>query len=327
MRIGVVGAGAIGCAMTARLAAAGHDVALVVRDAARRAIIQEEGLSCVEEHETMRAAPRAVATLPEEPLDILFIVVKAGDIPAAVSALPDAAVTADTLVVPLVNGIPWWLRLGGADAGAPIRAVDPEGVLLHRFAAEQLVGSVVYTTAMATGPAAVQVMRRQTLVVGEVVEGVNARHVAMLAALSCNAGIATTVSDHIRDDLWTKVALNLATNPLSVVSGAGLGTLCSDPGLLPIVSTIVDETWRLASLHGATPKIVRAEMFDRGRAAGAFRTSMLEDYRNGRPLELGAIADAVFELAAASDIDMPVARTIADLARFLAADRPKEISR
>jgi 2-dehydropantoate 2-reductase len=51
---------------------------------------------------------------------------------------------------------------------------------------------------------------------------------------------------------------------------------------------------------------------------------MLEDYANGRALELGAIADAVFELAEAAAVSMPLARSITDLARYKASARPEE---
>jgi 2-dehydropantoate 2-reductase len=44
--------------------------------------------------------------------------------------------------------------------------VDPEGILARRFAPAQIVGSVVYTTAMNDGPCAVQVQQGQSLVIG-----------------------------------------------------------------------------------------------------------------------------------------------------------------
>lgn len=318
MRIAIVGAGAIGCSVAARLAQAKHDVVLVVRDEARRRAVEQEGLVCTEANALVCATPRAVARLPAEPVDVLFLAVKSGDITALVASLPATVVGADTLVVPLVNGIPWWIRLGSADAVRPIKAIDPQGALLERFAPEQLMGSVVYTTAMMTGAATVSVKRTQSLILGAIVGETPASLVELVGALKMS-GIATTLSDRIRDDVWTKAALNLATNPLSVVTEASLGDLCSDPRLLPTVSAILDETWRVAARHDARPLLTRSEMIKRGRAAGGFRTSMLEDYRKGRPIELDAIAYAVFELAEAIGLDMPVARSIADLARFRAA--------
>jgi len=323
MRIGVVGAGAIGCAVAARLSHAGHDVSLVVRSEARRALLAERGLTCIEEAETLVSHPNAVAVLGETPLDILFLAVKAADLPAAVAAVPAAATAGDTLVVPLVNGIPWWLHQRSADQAAMVRAVDPEGALLSRFPASALAGSVVYTTAMLEDPATVRVMRSQVLVLGSIAGDDDGR-IERAATMLREANIAAQVSTSIRDDVWTKVALNLATNPLSVVTQAALGTLCSDDALLPLVEAVLDETWQVAGRYDARPVLSRSQMLARGRAAGAFRTSMLEDYANGRPLELAAIADAVFELAGAVGIDMPVARAVVELARFRASQRPKE---
>lgn len=316
MRFVVVGAGAIGCSLAARLAHAGADVTLVVRDPARAALIAQQGLTCHEAATSYVAHPRVAQTVPDGPVDILAIAVKAGDLPAVAASLPQS-IGPQTLVMPLVNGIPWWLAGAG---GETIQAVDPEGILQHRFVPEQIVGSVVYTTAMAEGPAAVRVMNSQKLVIGVLRPDRNAA-VTTLAETLRGCGIEIEASGNIVDAVWNKVALNLATNPLSVVTGAPLGQLCSDERLVPIVSNILDETWRVAARYNARPPMTREDMLGRGRAAGAHRTSMLEDYRKGRPLELPAIADAVFELAARIGMDLPVSRAVVDMVRFQAMQR------
>lgn len=239
MRFVVLGAGAIGCSLAARLAHAGADVTLVVRDPARAALIAEQGLTCHEAATSYVAHPRVAQTVPDGPVDVLAIAVKAGDLPTVAASLPQS-IGPQTLVMPLVNGIPWWLAGAG---GETIHAVDPEGILQHRFVPEQIVGSVVYTTAMAEGPAAVRVMNSQKLVIGALRPDRNAA-VAALAETLRGCGIEIEASGNIVDAVWNKVALNLATNPLSVVTGAPLGQLCSDERLVPIVSNILDETWR-----------------------------------------------------------------------------------
>jgi 2-dehydropantoate 2-reductase len=319
MRFAIVGAGAIGCALAARLAHAGQDVTLVVRDAARAALIARHGLACQETSGACVARPAVAQAVPDEEFDVLVMAVKADDLPVVAAALPPG-IGPKTLVMPLVNGIPWWLggmRAGGADT---IRAVDPDGILQRRFAPAQIVGSVVYTKAMATGPAAVEVVGGQKLVIGALVPE-RAPAVAALARVLCDCGVDVEVSAGIVDAVWNKVALNLATNPLSVVTGAGLGQMCGDRRLVPIVSNILDETWRVAARYNARPQMTREEMLGRGRAAGDFRTSMLEDYLKGRPLELSSIADAVFELADGIGMDLPVSRAIVDMARFRALQR------
>ena len=316
LRMAVVGAGAIGCAMAARLAHGGHDVALVVRDKARAAIIANHGLTCAEAHATICARPRVVATLPDTPWDLLILAVKAQHLPEAVAALP-RSVGAQTLVLPLVNGIPWWFRQDAQGGFTPIRAIDPDGRLAARFAPHHIIGSVVYTTAMATGPALVEVTHRQSLVLGAIDEAATGA-VAGLAHLFQACGINADITPAIHNAVWTKVALNLATNPLSVVTSAALGPLSNDPRLIPTISAILDETERLAARLDARPLLTRSAMLARAQSAGSFRTSMLEDYLKGRPLELSSIADAVFELAQAIGLDLPVTRAVVDLARFKA---------
>lgn len=317
MRFAIVGAGAIGCALAARLAQAGQDVTLVVRDAARAAGIVRSGLVCEEPSASFTAWPRVVSALPDEAFDVLVMAVKADDLPAAAATLP-AAIGPQTLVMPLVNGIPWWLAQAGG--GATVRAVDPDGILQRCFVPGQIAGSVVYTTAMMSGPASVRVTSGQRLVIGALEAGSTAA-IATLGEVLRGCGVDVEVTGSIVDAVWNKVALNLATNPLSVVTGAPLGQLCSDERLVPIVSNILDEAWRVAARYNARPGMTREEMLGRGLAAGDFRTSMLEDYRKGRPLELSSIADAVFELAERIGMDLPVSRAVVDMVRFHAMKR------
>lgn len=316
MRFAIIGAGAIGCALAARLAHGGQDVTLVVRDARRAGLIEAQGLACIEPSGTIIAHPRVAQALPDEAFDVLVLAVKADHLPGAVAALP-ASIGDDTLILPLVNGIPWWFLRDEAGEIVPIRSVDPKGRLARRFTPQQIMGSVVYTTAMADGPRAVQVTQQQSLILGPLNEA-GMDKAGRLAMTLRECGIAAEPCAAIHDAVWTKVALNLATNPLSVVTGAALGDLFGDTRLLPIVSSILDETGRLAARFDARPLLTRSAMLARGRAAGTFRTSMLEDYLKGRPLELSSIADAVFELADTIGLDLPVTRSIVDLARFQA---------
>jgi 2-dehydropantoate 2-reductase len=62
-------------------------------------------------------------------------------------------------------------------------------------------------------------------------------------------------------------------------------------------------------------------MLATGRKAGPFETSMLQDYRAGRPLELDAIANSVLELAGKVGGHMPTTRLLVDLCAHRAARR------
>jgi 2-dehydropantoate 2-reductase len=118
---------------------------------------------------------------------------------------------------------------------------------------------------------------------------------------------------------------NGSSNPLSVVSGATLDRLFAEPGLRALVETVMLEIMALgAGLGVRFPMDVQARIAV-GQRLGAFRTSMLQDFDLGRPLELGAIADAPLELAERLRMPMPTTRLVRDLAR--AAERSRDLRR
>ena len=120
----------------------------------------------------------------------------------------------------------------------------------------------------------------------------------------------------IRERLWTKVALNLATNPLSVVTGTTLAQMFSDPLLQPLILAVANEVRVVAAAYGSRLTMDDQRMVTVGRAAGPFETSMLQDWRRGAPLELSAIAEACIDLGRDKGIEMPVSSAIASLAAF-----------
>jgi 2-dehydropantoate 2-reductase len=319
-RICVAGVGAVGTTIAARLTAAGETVSLLARGP-RLAQLRLDGLRVDFGKESMAARPRAGDRPDFGIQDIVFIATKAQGLAELLPTL-GPLIGPQTLVAPLVNGIPWWYfqKAGGAFEGDTVAAVDPRGMLLDSIAAERIIGCVVYFTAQLLPSGSVSVMGDQRLVVGEISHGASARADALSSLLS-RAGITVKSSERIRDDLWTKVALNLATNPLSVVTEATLLDQFTDSKLLPIVRAVLEETARVALGHDARFTMSLDEMIATGRRAGPFETSMLQDYRAGRPLELDAIGASVLELAHKISQTMPTTRLIVDLCAHRAARR------
>lgn len=316
----MLGAGAIGTALATRLTAAGYDVTLVVREG-RVDRLRETGLTLCEGGATIHARPKIATLEMLGEQDRLVLAVKAQDLPPLALRLA-RVIGPDTIVVPMVNGIPWWYFQGlpGAHEGRVIEAVDPGGRLRDHVAAARIAGCMVFTTAVSTAPGEVRVALRQQVTVGALAPALDPG-VTVLAAELNAADVAATVTGRIRDEVWTKAALNLAINPLSVVSGASLGAHFSDPHLLAIVERILDETLAVADAYGARATSTLEEALTRGRqpAARHHRTSMESDFNAGRPLEMSSIVDAVEELAAHAGLAMSISRAIASLARYRAS--------
>jgi 2-dehydropantoate 2-reductase len=307
----VVGAGAIGSVLGGRLAAAGRTVLLVGRGA-HLETMRRDGLRIGDE----RIPVDAVAdTIGQAPRDVVFLCTKAHDTGAALdTAAP--LIGPDTVVVPALNGLPWWYFAGtdGPHAGTPIRAVDPDGALLARLAPARLLGAVVHLGAEVLAPGVVRQAGDNRLAIGEL-DGADSPRARAIAAALSEAGVPTRVHPAIRDELWTKLVGNLSTNPLSVITGATLDRLFNDPGLLRIVETMMQETMTVGACHGARFAVDPASRIAIGRRLGAFRTSMLQDFERGRPLELAAIVETVLELADRVGVPMPTTRTVLALAR------------
>ncbi|SEL59192.1 ketopantoate reductase [Pseudoxanthomonas sp. GM95] len=318
LRIGVVGAGAIGAVVAGMLAGVGAQVS-VVELGARRAAIARDGLRFQLGDAPMQALPLPVGDAADFGVqDLVFLAVKSQVLPAALAgAMP--MIGPNTQVVPLVNGVPWWYFLGtdAPFAREHVETVDPGARAQQLLTPAQLIGSVVYITAALSADGVAHATGPQRLVIGEVLGGMSER-IQALAALLESAAISTKVSDDIRRDVWTKVALNLATNPLSVVAEAHLADQFNRDDLRNAVDAVLHETVALAGLYGVQPSMDLEQMIATGKRVGAFDTSMLQDYRAGRPLELGAIGQAVLELAEQAGHAMPVARSMVGLAAYKA---------
>jgi 2-dehydropantoate 2-reductase len=126
MRVAIVGAGAIGGVIGARLALRGHDVSLLARGAHLQAI-RRDGLKLVDHLDGGTAALPLPAS--DEPADfgaqdLVVIALKAHGIAAMLPRLRPL-LAAHTVVVPAINGLPWWYfyREPGPHEGRRIAAL------------------------------------------------------------------------------------------------------------------------------------------------------------------------------------------------------------
>jgi 2-dehydropantoate 2-reductase len=314
-RICIAGAGAIGIALALRLSLAGYEVNLLARGE-NLAVIQKNGISLVDAsgaHKT-RVTTGTVSELKTP--DILFLCTKAQDLTRLGEAV-QPLISDDTVIVPLVNGIPFWYFQGerGRFAGSTVNAVDPFGTLNHFFPARQIVGAVTMILAERIGFGVSRSFNPFRLIIGEIDNSMTPR-VESLARILNASRISTTISARIRDPLWTKVIANLVSNPLSVLCDATLEHIFGTPSLLEIARKVFDEGLLAAASHGARVEFDFDGLARLGLDMGSFKTSMLQDYENGQPLELAAICGSVLELADLYQVAMSSTRDIATLAAY-----------
>ncbi len=144
-RIAVVGAGAIGGWIAAKLALAGEPVSMLARGGTLEAL-RSGGLRLSEGDASRIVEVNACDDAAQLGLQgVLVIAVKAPALAAAAEAAR-LMIRADTLIVPMLNGVPWWFT------GEPLASVDPGGRIAAALPQAQIVGSVVHAACSRPAP-------------------------------------------------------------------------------------------------------------------------------------------------------------------------------
>lgn len=318
MKVAVVGAGAIGGWLAARLALAGENVSVLARGAtldtiASRGIELRSGGRA--EAVRMRAAASAADLGPQ---DVVLLTVKAPALPALAPTLRPL-LREDTLVLYAGNGLPWWYFLppGQPCSGLRLRSVDPQGAIEAAFPLAQVLGLSVFAACHCPAPGVVQHASGGRLVLGEPAGGISPR-VEQLALRLQAAGLDAQASADMRRDTWIKLLGNTCFNPVSLLTGAHTDDMIDAPGLQALFVRMMDEAIGIGGRLGLRLQVDPQQRIAQARALGHIKTSMLQDLEAARAVELDAILGSLVECAAAVAMPVPTLESIFALARMRA---------
>jgi 2-dehydropantoate 2-reductase len=328
MRLCILGAGAIGGTIGARLALAGEQVTLVMRSEAAREAIRRRGLELIEPDGTSRIVRTvaAVATPAEAGAqDAVFLGVKAHQIPALTPGIRDLF-DAETAVISLQNGVPWWYFQGleGSHAGLRLASLDPQGAIAATIEPARIIGGVVYIAAEAPSPGVIRQSANRRLVLGAIQKQAP-RHFAAIVASLRAAGFEIVESDDIRRDIWVKAWGNLCFNSLGALTHSTIGGLAEDAGIRAVMVAMMAESQAIMTALGVVMPMGLEERLKVARAVAGHKPSMLQDVEAGRPLEIDALLGAVSELGRITRVPTPridaVYACVKRLERVMAAER------
>ncbi len=312
MKIAIVGAGAIGGYLGARLAIAGQDVTFIARKR-NLAAINSSGFTLINENGSTQhtSAVRAVEQMADAgPQDAVLLTLKAHQVRDVLASLP-ALMGPQTTVVTMINGVPWWYfqKLAGPFEGRAVTRVDPDGALAATIPSHRLIGSVVYPAAELVQPGVVRVIEGNRFSLGEL-DGSRSERVEMLSKVLMSAGFKSPISRDIRAELWVKLWGNLSFNPISALTHATLQDICRFPPSRALAERMMGEAQAVAEALGVTFKITLAQRLAGAEAVGAHKTSMLQDVEAGRALELEALVGAVVELGQITGTPTPTIEAV-----------------
>jgi 2-dehydropantoate 2-reductase len=320
MKIAIVGVGAIGGYVGTRLALAGEDVTFIARganlDALRTRGIRLQSAAGAEE-----SLPKVVATDDYSAAgaqDIIILAMKAHQVEAVVGEVPKMF-AADTIVVPMQNGIPYWYfhRHGGRLAGTRVHSVDPNGLIYDKIPCERVVGCVVYPAAELVSPGVIRHVEGNRFPVGEP-DGTISSRVSRLAQCFVKGGMQAPILSDIRAEVWLKLWGNLTFNPISALSRATLAGICQYPPSRAVAVAMMSEAQSVANKLGITFRVPLEKRIAGAEKVGHHKTSMLQDVENARTLEIDALLGSVMELANLTDTPTPHIETVYALTKLLA---------
>jgi len=270
---------------------------------------------------TVQHAPkvRAVQHMAEAGVqDVVLLTTKAHQVR---ELLPDlrALFGPDTLVVTMINGIPWWYfqKIGGAFEGQVLASVDPDGVLAAGIETERLIGSIVYPAAELVEPGVVKLIEGNRFTLGEL-DGQRTPRIEALAKSLMAAGFKAPVSRDIRSEIWVKLWGNLSFNPISALTHATLEDICRFPLTRELAARMMTEAQRVGEKLGVEFKISLEQRISGAESVGAHKTSMLVDVEHGRALELQALVGSVVELGRITNTPTPTIEAVYAISALLA---------
>ncbi len=294
-KVCIVGAGAIGGFIGARLAAAGQcELSALARGATLQAL-REQGWRLATASGLVQAPARAESDAAALGVQDLVIVAVKGPALTEVARGLAPLLGPQTVVMPAMNGVPWWFCAGQPGFGPTLATVDPGGVIAAAIGLERVLGCVVHASTATPEPGLVQHRMGQGLIVGEPAGGRSAR-AERVTALLAGAGFEATLSENVRYDIWYKLWGNMTMNPISAFTGARSDEVMGDPLVRDFCSAAMREAQALGARIGCAIAQSPEDRHAITARLGSFKTSMLQDVEAGRPLELDALVGAVREI-------------------------------
>jgi 2-dehydropantoate 2-reductase len=295
VKICILGAGALGCAIGAALTEAGHHVWLLNRSEAAASALNREGLCVVDERGERTVRVQAASRAAEVgPVDLVVVLVKSFHTREAITGAA-ALIGAHTAVLSLQNGL------------------GHEDILAEVVGRERVLAGKTYVGGVMLGPGRIRsgVAGKHTIV-GEL-DGAHSERVQTIAQAFNAAGLVTEVSHNILGAMWDKLLINVATGALSGITRLTYGELYAVPELRDTALAAVAEAMAVARAGGVSLSLSAPEQAWQLASAGlpaSFKTSMLQSLEKGSVTEIDFINGAVVRWGAVHGVPTPVNQTL-----------------
>ena len=307
--VAIVGAGAIGGLLGAKLSQSAARVSFLVRDRAYVDAIERNGLRVIPADGSKPLVARRVAVADDAaalgPQDYVIIAVKAHHV-GAVARTVGPLLGPSTTIVTVQNGIPWWYfhKFPGPLGGRRVDALDPKGEIADALDPNRVLGCIAYPSAESLEPGVIRHVEGDRFPIGEL-DGSQSERATQFVELLTSAGFKSFLLDDIRAELWLKLWGNLSFNPISALTHGTLAGICRFPLTRDLVARMMGEAQQVAEHLGVRFRHTIEKRIAGAESVGEHTTSMLQDVQAGRALEIEALLGAVVELGRLTQTPTP----------------------
>ena len=303
-KILIVGVGAVGGYYGAMLVKAGFDVTFLVRGKNYEAL-EKNGLTLIDNEKKTILPVKAIHELPlhklppEKTFDYIFICTKGRDTKSAVQNIKHA-VGKNSKVISFQNG------------------VENIEIIGNIIGNEKVIGGNLYLNSWLIEPGVVEILGDYYIKIGEINKEVESIHELTLQKIFELSGINCQISPDIIADMWNKLVWNASFNPVSVLTGKTVDKMLEDKNSYELIKNIMTEVKDVAIAQGINIRPDTVE-FNLNRSKGiinpnahlsqdfnGFKTSMLQDFENGKTLELEELVGVVIRKAKEKNISVPI---------------------
>ena len=306
MRVAILGVGAIGGLMAARLSRAGCDVLLCARGETAQTLESVGLLLETPDGRSLALAPERWAVMDTNE----------DEVPIAHQGWADYAILCGKShsIGPLcriaekvlsMNGLGFCLSNG----------IGHMEKLSNYLGKHRVLGASTTHGSIRIGPGEVRWTSRGIIILGAIddteLEPVEPRVDCLMSVLD-EAGLQPQWSEDIQKSIWVKLLLNVAINPICAIAGVLNGEMLSHPELFETGLAAMEEAARIAAGEGVDMSDVDLAgiLEDLCRKTADNRVSMLQDIMAGRQTEIDAICGEVIKRGEALGIPTPRNQTL-----------------
>ena len=319
MKICVVGAGAIGGLLAAKLARAARRSSVVARGA-HLAAIRADGLTLIEAGADVRRKSRRRAHRRSRPAGSRHPRHQGASGRGRRPPSSRRLWAEKTMVLTAQNGIPWWyfFKHGGPHEGGGSRASIPAGSSPRICRSTAFIASVVYPAAEIAAPGVIRHIEGNRFSLAEI-DGTKSERVERVSPRPLRARASRRRSSRdVRAEIWTKLWGNLSFNPISALTHATLEDICRFAPTRALAAEMMREAQAVGEALGVRFRISIDKRIAGAEAVGAHKTSMLQDVEAGRAIEADALLGSVIELGALAGVATPHLDAVYALVKLLA---------